>query len=113
MFTVAPDAVLEVDESYSGGLLTQSGGTIRADGLVQLDRGRLDFSGGAIDGSGTFRVRDSVLDVGAGVSAASTIVAVDNANVLVDNASPLCTIWVQGGGGYNWATLTAAPGATN
>jgi hypothetical protein len=111
--TVAPDAVLEVDESYSGGLLTQSGGTIRADGLVQLDRGRLDFSGGTINGSGTFRVRDSVLDVGAGVSAASTIVAVDNGNVLVDNASAFCTIWVQGGGGYNWATLTAAPGATN
>src|SRR5262249_697746 len=96
---VASDAELEVDESYSGGQVTQSGGTIQADGLIQLDRGRLDFTGGAISGAGTFRVRNSVLDIGTGVSAASTIVAVDNGNVLVANASALCTIWVQGGSG--------------
>ena len=94
--------------------MVQSGGTLSADGLVKLDGGRLDFLGGTINGSGTFQARNAVLNIDAGVTAASTIQVIGGSNVLLDNASPAVTLWVAGDDvGDNQGVLTAVPGAIN
>jgi hypothetical protein len=109
---VAAGGQVELDGSNANVSLVQAG-VINADGWFQLDHVHLDFTGGAIAGLGTFRVRASTVAVSAGVTAPSLIEAAGNANVLVDNASGATTIWVQGDNDDQWATLTAAPGATN
>ena len=111
---VAGGAQLELDGRYSSVDLVQSGGTLSADGLVKLDGGRLDYLAGAINSSGTFQARNAVLNIDAGVTAASTIQVIGGSNVLLDNASPAVTLWVAGDDvGDNQGVLTAVPGAIN
>ncbi|HVS37285.1 MAG TPA: hypothetical protein VMS17_17115, partial [Gemmataceae bacterium] len=109
---VSPDQQLSLDgASGAGPTLIQSGGLIAAAGPLVQDGVLFDFESGGVLGS--FLVHGAQIYVGPDVTAPNTIEVVGADNVLLDNASPATTLWLQGNDAYTAGVLTAAPGAFN
>ncbi len=95
----------------SGPTLIQEGGLIAANGAFFQVGGLFDFESGGVIGS--FLVNGASIYVGPEVVEPNTIEVVGPNNTLLDNASAVTTLWVQGNDGYNAGVLTGAPGAFN
>ena len=65
------------------------------------------------DAYGTIYATSSSIRVGPGVTDPATILVVGPDNVLLENASPAVTLWLEGSDGFGWEAMTAAPGAIN
>ena len=102
---------LDVTATGVGPHLTQAGGAIVADGLLILDGGRFDDTGGTV--SGAFYLNSAAIDVADTVTASTNLYAAGEQSVLLDNASPSVTIVLQAGTLGEWAVLTTAAGAAN
>ncbi len=111
---VDPGTQLEVAPDGSGrDTFTQAGGLVAADGQMIVDGGVFHFTGGGL--MGDFSVRNGWIQVDATVTQPSTIDVAGHGNVLLDNASTVVTLRVQGGSplGDGDAYLNAADGSTN
>ncbi len=103
---------LQGDSSDAAGpTLIQDGGLIAANGQFVQDGGLFDFEAGGATGS--FLVNGAQIYVGPEVEFPSSIEVVGSNNTLLENASAVTTLWVQGNDGYNTGVLTAAPDAFN
>jgi len=93
---VDPGTQLQVAPDGSGrDTCTQAGGLVSADGEMILDGGVFHFTGGAL--MGDFSVRNGWIRVDASVTQPSSINVVGHENVLLDNASAVVVLRVQGG----------------
>ena len=107
-----PDQTLSLQgASGAGPTLIQSGGLIAAGGQFVQDGGLFDFESGGV--LGAFLVNGASIYVGPEAVAPDTIEVVGPYNTLLENASAVTTLWVQGNDDYNQGVLTAAPGAFN
>src|SRR5439155_21421829 len=93
---VAADTALNLSDAAGAPLvLTQAGGALTAGGGLVQHGGRFDFAGGRL--SGAFTLFDARIDVAAGVTEPATLQVVGMGDVLLGNASPAVTVWVEGG----------------
>src|SRR5262249_43469754 len=107
--SVSPGASLQVNGSHP--TFNQSGGPLAGAGFFSLRYGTFNFTGGALNGN--VDALNCLVNVGAGVTTPSTLVVSGAGSTLAGNLSPAVTLWVQGSGFGQDATLTALAGAAN
>ncbi|HRZ57308.1 MAG TPA: immunoglobulin domain-containing protein, partial [Candidatus Paceibacterota bacterium] len=109
--TVSIESGITLVVNGSDRTFTQASGEILALGGFRLEGGDFDWTGGSLQGA--VRVYNARVSVGDGLSQASTLRLVGAGNRLVENLSPLATLWVEGTMDWGAATLTAETGAEN